>query len=116
MSALPPRYLSKKGGKWRPVHLMDVALLLFHIYRGAEDEEVGWEDTHNTIDDMMKMLNRTILVDPSTLESALWSCNLLNERKKFWHPKKRKFDDWLKDLLGSDSFNRMYNMIEKKGE
>lgn len=117
MSApLPQGYLAKKGGQWRPVRLLDIAVLLYAVYQGAADEDVGFEDAQETLDTLTRKLNKKIFMEPAVLESALWSCNLLNEKGKFIHPRGLSFEQFLKDVLGRDKFNRVYNVIEKEGE
>lgn len=114
MRALPRNFLSKPGGKWRTVRLLDFVTLLDNIYRAAEDGEIGFEDAGDTIDTLTRKLNKKVLIDPGTLEGALWSCNLMDEKGKFWHPRYKTFDEWVKQLLGQDHFNKIYNLIEKK--
>jgi hypothetical protein len=113
---LPQRYLSKKGGRWRPLRVMDVAVLLYHVWRGAQEPEVGFEDAGNTLDGLTKSLNKKVFVPPGLLESCLWSCNLLDERGQFWHPRGLTFEQFASSVLGRDRFNRTYNWIETAEE
>jgi hypothetical protein len=114
MSALPPNYLAKPGGKWREVRLLDIAVMLLHVHLGAKEEHVGFEDARETIDTLTRKLNKKVLVDPVLLESCLWSCNLMNEAGKWWHPRDNNFDEFLKDVLGAAKFNKVYNVIERE--
>lgn len=107
-------YLRKKGGQWRSVRLMDLVVLLYHVHKGANMDEVGFEDALETIDSLTRRLNQRVLIDPNLLESALWSCNMLDEREQFWHPKNKNFDDFVRELLGRDGFDKTYNLIQKR--
>lgn len=108
-------YLRKQGGKWRPVRLLDIVTLLHNVHAGSRHKEVGFEDALETLDSLTKKLSRKkFLIDPSILESALWSCNLMDENKEFWDAQGRTFDEFLKALLGSDKFDKFFNMIERK--
>jgi hypothetical protein len=108
--------LSRKGRRWKALRVLDISVLLYHVYQGLKNPEVGFEDAEETLNSLSKRLNYKFLVDPKILESCLWSCNLLNEQGKWWHPKDRTFDEFLKDVLGEDSFNKTYNCIVKKGD
>jgi hypothetical protein len=111
---LPQGYLAKKGGQWRSVKLIDLAVLLYNVAKGAEDSEVGFEDAQRTIEELFLRLNKKIMVAPDLLESALWSSNLLNEQGKWTHPAGMTFDEWVKGIVGPDTFNKTYSLIEKK--
>jgi hypothetical protein len=111
---LPAGYLSKRGRQWRRVRLLDLVTLLHNVYVGSEDIEVGFEDAQETLASLTLRLNKPVMLDPSLLESALWSCNLLDEKGKFWDAKGRPFDQFLKELLPHDRFNKQYNYLEDK--
>lgn len=113
MSHVPPGFLNKPKSK---IKMSDIAVLLFNVKRGAQLEAVGFEDANRTIESLIRQLNRAMWVDRSILESCLWSCNLLNEKNKFWHPTDKSFDDFLKDLIGNVNFDRFYNTIEGSSE
>lgn len=51
------------------------------------------------------------------LESALYCCNLENEKKRFWHPLKWNFDQFLRDVVPKKQlFNRYYNVLVEEKE
>lgn len=110
MGALPQNYLSKKGGRYRKVKLLDIVTLLHNMYAGARHPKVGFEDAHETTNTILRRLNKKVLIDPTILESLLWSCNLLDERGKFWDAKGRTFDDFVTQL-GIKKFDKRYNLI-----
>lgn len=112
--ALPPDILSKKGGRWRSVRLSDVVTLLYHVQAGAAHPEVGFEDAQHSISMLMQKLGKRVLLDPAAIESALWSCNLLNERGEFKDYQGRDFDRFVKDLLGPEDLNRTYHWLTSK--
>jgi lantibiotic modifying enzyme len=116
VSIIPPQYLSKKGRPWRQLKLQDVVTLIHNVKVGASHKGVGFEDALETYQSLMKKLEHKVLVDPSVLESALWSCNLLNEHGEFWDCKGESFDDFTKRILGKDGFNKFFNVIEPHGE
>lgn len=115
MSEIKAGYL-RKSRQWKPVRLLDLAILLLHVHRGAKDKRVGFEDARETLDSLTQRLNKRVLVDPTLIESALWSANLLDELGEFEHPKGMSFDEFARKLCAPDSFNRSYNVIEKKGD
>ncbi len=106
---LKPQFLSRKG---RRITLLDLLTLLYHVHEGALAPEVGFLDANNTIQSLTKKLNRETWIENSTLESALWSCNLMNEVEKFRDYKGRSFDDLLKSILGKDEYDRFFCLIE----
>lgn len=115
MSYIPQGYLSKAGRRWRPVKLIDIVTLLYHVHVGARSEAVGFEDADRTLEQLTKQLNRTIPLDPALLESALWSCNLLQEQGQFTDHKGRTFEEFLRDLLGNAAeFHKVYNCFKEK--
>jgi hypothetical protein len=104
-------YLAKKDGQWLMVSLVDIVALLDNIYRGAQHAEVGFEDASRTLDAITHELNKKVFIDPSVVESALWSCNLMDEQGKFWHPRGLSFEQFLKKLVPFRAFCRKYNIL-----
>lgn len=96
------------------VELYDVAILLINVLDGARDKLVGFEDAHRTLEDMMASLSSKVRVRQDVLESALWSGNMRNEVKKWWHPKGYTFDVFTRKVLRGKKFNFDYNFIEDK--
>ena len=91
---------------------IDVLTLLINIYEGSEDKNVGMEDANNSLLDLFNKLSFNVRVDRDILESALWSCNMMNEKKAFRHPLGMNFDVFLKKILGKKGFNPTYHFIE----
>jgi hypothetical protein len=95
------------------VSLMELVTLIQNVIVGAQTTEVGFEDARETVESLTRKLNGFTMIETSVLESALWSCNLLNENQKFWDTKGRDFDSFLKDLLGNARrFDKTYNLIK----
>jgi hypothetical protein len=117
-SAILPRgYLARKGRQLRAVRLFDVAVLLLNIQKGAATPDVGFEDADRTIEEITRRLEKRVLIDPSLLESALWSCNMLSERGEFAHPEGKDIQAFVKDVLGpSSTFNFNLHLIGDKND
>lgn len=114
---LSPGYLSRPGEKWRKIGVLDLAVLIEHVYRGALHPEVGYADSQRTLDTLIGALNKAFWLDPSLIQSALWSCNLLHEQGSFSHPKGLKFEDWVKRFLNpGEKFDPTYHLFVKEKE
>ena len=97
----------------RKISLHDALVLIYHIHQGADDTGIGFVDADNTRTSLTTALDRASWVALSDLESALWSCNLMNEKGKFWHPKGYTFDQFSRQVLkGRERFNKKYNWVE----
>ena len=96
---------------YHSLRILDAAILLMNIYRGAQSSKVRFEDAARTLEELVVDLHgkKGIRVQRSVIESALWSCNLLDELGKFWHPKGRSFDEFLKDILKCTKTNLFYH-------
>ena len=101
--------------KWRNVPLSVLLVLALNTYRGANlPNTVGYEDAENDLEDLLRPMQKArVLIRTSTIESCLWSCNMLNQ--KFWHPRGHTFTKFLKEVLRKDEeFDRTYHWIKKK--
>ena len=65
------------------VTLRDIMVLLDNVRLGASMPDVGFEDANQTYNSIVTKLNKKVSLKVSDLESALWSCNLLDEKGKF---------------------------------
>lgn len=111
---IKPGYLSKKGGRWRPVRLLDIAIMLLNSYKASNEPEIGYQDPIETLDSLSRRLNQKTMVDPRQIESMLWACNMLNEEGKFVHPSGMTFTDFIAKVAPGSEFNLDYNTIEWK--
>lgn len=101
--------------EWRKVKLLDSAILLYHVHRGAQHPKVGFEDTNRSLDQLTHALGKPAWIEKPVVESALWSANLLDEQNQFWHPKGLNFTQFVQTLLGpGEAFDLFYNTIQGK--
>jgi hypothetical protein len=99
------------------ISLLDAVVLLYHVHRGTQMQEVGFEDSERTLEQLTRHLSQfKFTITDTALESALWSCNLLDEQGEFWTPQGLSFDDWLAELIDKNgfAFDKFYNTVQKK--
>lgn len=96
---------------------LDAVILLIHVLQGAKHPEVGFEDVDNTRGQLKQALDCEVQVPQSVLESALWSANLMDEAKAFWHPDGLSFSQFVNRMIDPEDmkFDRFYNIL-KSGE
>lgn len=94
----------------RPVRLSDLMVLVLNVKAGAKDRQVGFEDASYTLRSLLQNLDHEVTVKTDVLESALWSCNLLNELGRFQHPDDISFSEFL-TRLNIKNFDKKYNLI-----
>jgi hypothetical protein len=110
--SIKPGYLSKKGGQWIPVRLLDMAVLLYSVHLAARDELIGHTDARESLHSLSMKLGSQIFLEPNVLESALYSANLLDEQGKFVHPAGLTFEQMVTKILKGRKFDRRFSMIE----
>ena len=98
----------------RTVRAVDLAILLHNVLMAKADTEIGFEDSNETLDSLLGKMNQPFEVEVGLLESALWSCNMMHEKEKFWHPEGMGFRAFVQKLLPGERFNTRYNLIEEK--
>lgn len=98
--------------RMRWVTALDLVVMLDNVYQASQEKDIGFEDPRETLASFLFRLNKMMRLYTEDVESALWSCNLLNEKGKFRHPRGWTFDQFLEKLLRGDSFNKDYNYIE----
>lgn len=83
---------------------------------------VGFEDCERTLPELTEELSQArALVNKNAFESALWSCNLMDEAGEWWSPRGESFDQFLARVLRYMSkedkytFNKTYNQLRKQG-
>lgn len=96
----------------RWISALDLVVILDNIFRAAQDKDIGFEDPRETLDSFVFRMNKALRLYTEDIESGLWSCNLLDEKGKFRHPKGWTFDQFLERILRGDKFNKDYNYIE----
>lgn len=91
---------------------LQVVVLLHHVVH-CEDAE---NDADRTVAEIIQELDSSNgHLSKGLLESALYCCNLENERGKFWHPLGHNFDRFLTGLINKTMhFDKYYNVIYEK--
>lgn len=106
--------MSLKIKKNVTVSLYDVAVMLANVHRALHDPLVGYEDAEKTLTEFELSMRRHESFPKEAIESALWSCNLLNEKGAFFHPRGYSFDDFIRKVLPKNDFDPVFNIIEEK--
>lgn len=91
-------------------------MLLYNVYKGSTTETVGFEDARDTLQTFMQRLNESaIKMTVDDVESALSSCNFLDEQGKFWHPTHLSFEGFVARLAPKgQKFDKTYNYFIEK--
>lgn len=86
------------------------ALVLIHHVIASEDAE---NDADRTVAEIAAEIDTFDgYLSKGVLESALYCCNMENEREAFWHPLRWTFDHFVKELIPKNQvFNRYYNVL-----
>lgn len=96
---------------------LQAVVLLHHV--------IHCPDASNDADRTVKEIVREIDEYPGhlpkgLLESALYCCNMEDERENFWHPLGQSFDRFVQGIFGTNkqlAFDKYYNVIyEKKND
>jgi hypothetical protein len=99
----------------RKIYIFDLAVLVFNLIVAARDSNIGYEDPDRTVDRLEKVVNKLASIKQHDLECLLYSSNLLDEKGKFFHPKKTKFKTFVQSILDkNERFDYEYNVIERK--
>lgn len=100
------------GGKTLKISNLDLTTLLYNIQQGSQEKDIGWEDASLSLNSIMRFLKGNSYITLDHVESALWSCNLRDEKGRFWDIKGRDFDQFVRSLLPQEKFNRQYNFFQ----
>lgn len=98
------------------ISALDAVDLLGNVYYGANIDEVGFEDMERGINDLARQLSYfKYYVDADAVQSALWSCNLMNEEGRFYSARGEEFDKFVARLMATSGqayiFDKRYNLI-----
>lgn len=93
----------------RTISALDVTALLSNVIYATHQRDVGIEDAHRTAEALIKELNVQLRLSESVIESALWACNMLNEKGYFKHPGGLTFSELTKRIAGREVFDLDYN-------
>lgn len=96
--------------------ILDLTVMLYNVFKAADHRQVGFEDANRTLQDLITAFSAEISADTELLESAMWSCNLLDEKDEFWHPLNHSFKEFAGKFEGQANveFDRKYNYFKKK--
>lgn len=91
------------------VRPLEAVVLMHHIVHCKDAEN----DADRTVKELITELDTSRgWLSKGLLESALYCCNMENERGKFWHPLGKSFDRFLHGIIPPDlHFDRYYNVI-----
>lgn len=97
----------------------DLSVLLYNVSEAAKNADVGFEDSRFTLKQFIaKLAPKKYFIDPRLVESALWSCNLLDELRLFKSPTGETFNQFVTRVLRQSSdkiyFDKDYNQIKVK--
>jgi len=94
-----------------PISPLEAVVLLHNVLK-CEDAE---NDADRTVDEIVGEIDDLDgMITKSLLESALYCCNMEDERKQFWHPLKWELKRFVKELLPHKYvFDYYYNRIEE---
>lgn len=89
------------------------AVVLLHHVVNCDDAD---NDADRTVREIAVELDKyRSSIKRAVLESALYCCNMEEERGKFWHPFDHSFNRFIDEILPSDfHFDRYYNQIYEK--
>ncbi len=99
-----------------PVSPLEAIVLLHHVIH-SEDAE---NDADRTVMEIIAEIDSFDgYLSKGVLESALYCCNIENEKKEFWHPLNFSFEKFLKGIVPKkQKFNSYYNVLleDKDGQ
>ncbi len=105
------------SGQMLYLRLSDIVTLAINTNAAAMDPEIGFEDADRTLEDFWRQLNATpVAIRKTLVESALWSCTMLDEKDALWLPRGNKnYRGFLDEMLPSNCiFDRKLNLIIEK--
>lgn len=96
------------------VNSLEVVVLLYNLFEAKDDRRIGFEDANRSFLDVVNTLNFQVHIEKSLVESALWSCNLLDEKDKFWHPLNHSFDEMVRKIAYNNKlkFDKKFNFFK----
>ena len=92
-----------------PVSPLEALVLIHHVIHSDDAEN----DADRTVEELVAEIDAFDgYLSKGVLESALYCCNMEDEKKKFWHPLKWSFDKFVKDTIPrGQTFNKYYNVL-----
>ena len=108
----------RKLGRRKTVNigLLDVAVLLHHVYLASSDPKIGYNDANESIFDLQRKVKGTLTLGIETVEKLLYYGNILDEDSKFWHHRGYSFDEFVESLDLDYKYDRRYSYFKGLGE
>ncbi len=96
-----------------PISPLTAVVLLHHVTK-CDDADNDADRTVLEITQQIDNFRRSL--PTALLESALYCCNMENERGNFWHPYGWSFDKFVVETINDEDlhFDRYYNVIYEK--
>lgn len=96
------------------ITLLDAAVLITNVVKGAQDPRVGFEDADRTLKQLRAALNLEVNLDQAVVESAVWSSLIASESGAFQHPDGASFEGFLQKITPQGMrFNKDYCQWER---
>lgn len=97
----------------RTITVSQLAILLWHIYRCANDPEAGYLDANTDLTNLLtKKLSKTIKLRKRELESLLWAGNIAEKLGFWWTPDNKNFNSFIQPMLfANEAFDRDWNLL-----
>ena len=97
----------------RSLTIAQVAVLLWHIYKCANDPDIGYLDANTRLEELVtKKLSGSVRINKRELESLLWAANMAEMQEFFWSPDNKSFKEFIQPLLfRNEAFDRTWNLL-----
>ena len=97
------------------ITLLDLSTLLRALIEAERHSGIGHLDAEKSLKELVRVMNKKVDVDEGVVESALYSCRLLEaEGKTIGHPYKTTTKDLIRALTPEGHFyNEEYHMFEE---
>lgn len=93
------------NGNYLSVNIYDLAVLLHNTWLAARDPDVGHEDCRMTAQEFFGRMGRAQPVLKDDLEHMLWASQLLDEKKRFWHPRHKSVAEFARSAFPKHEFD-----------
>lgn len=98
------------------VSLWSLVILLYNYWVAVTTEDVGHGDAESDQWDFLARFKMTVTLRKDDLETLLWGANMLDEKKKFWHPSQRAFEKFVHNTFPNHKYDRKWSVLDKNGE
>ena len=96
--------------KMRIITVGQLAVLLWHLYRCANDPEAGYLDADVDFSTLMtKRLNKTVNMPKADLEKLLWAGNMAEQLGFWWSPDNKSFIEFIRPMIfAKEAYDRTW--------